>query len=301
MTRKQITVVTDGMVELATEYIEKYGIIIVPRQVKIGKKSLKSDRHTTLRDINKGIRTSKASADFPEPPLQIFLDLYQELHARQRGAISVHLSENIDGACHQARVAQGMLPPDVDVLVFESYVLDLGTSFLVRKAARFAGKQGATTQQALALLQRAQDAIQVLLITGSPRNLPGSPSLKGEQRIKASIPFTRTLLSLDNSRGTFKVEDQGNDPLKLLSGKHHLLRNMDRPRDVLIKCRRREKYIGQFQSLLSRQLGNIMNSFNVVRAGIETSYLPADAIEIVFLPTDAEIERIERSVIKWGR
>jgi len=300
VSRKQITIVTDGMVELAAEYIEKYGIVVVPRQVKIGKKSLKSDRNTTLRELNKEIRSSKISAKFPEPPLQIFLDLYRELHTRRRSAISIHLSESIDGACHQARVAQGLLSPDVDVLVFESHVLDVGTSFLVRTAARFAGKQGATTQQTLALLQRVQDAVQVVLITGSPHNLPGSPSLKGEQRIKTGIPFMKTLLSLDSFRGTFRVEGQGTDPLKLLSGKYHLFRNIDGPRDVLIKCRRREKSIGQFQSLLSRQLGNTMNSFNVIRAGVEASYLPADAIEIIFLPTGAEIAKIEHSIIKWG-
>ncbi len=301
MSRKRITVVTDGMVELAGGYVEKYGIVVVPRQVKIGKESFKSDRYTTLRDINKGLRLSKVSAKFPKPPLQIFLGLYQELHARQRAAISIHLSESIDGACHQAKVARSMLPPEVEVFIFESHVLDVGASFLVRTAAEFAGKQGVTAQQALALLHRVQDAIQVLLITGSPGSLPGSLSLKGEQRIKAGVPFMKTLLSLDSSRGTFRVEGQGTDPLKLLFGKHHLFRSIDRPRDVLIKCRHREKSIGQFQSLLSKQLGNIMNSFNIVRAGIEASYLPADVIEIVFLPTYAEIERIERSVIKWGR
>lgn len=298
MSSKRVSIVTDGAVKLGPDFIEEYKIIVVPRPVKVGKQILKSDRHTTLKEINRKVANSRKRATVLPPNLQHFLAIYRKLNAHDRGIVSIHAPQFVDDACHQALLARNMLLPDIELDIFEAETLDAGISFLVEAAARLARQRGTTRQQVQVLLQRLQDKIHTLLITTKPQHLPCYPLLDAQQRLRATVLGAQTLLSLEKGKRVFEVKRQSSGLIRELSSQRQLLPQIDGPCDILIKYSGYKKHLKGLQPQLTRLFK--AESFRLEQAGVEAYFLPGQFIEIIFLPTATEVSRIEQWVKKWG-
>jgi len=298
MSGKRVSIVTDGAVKLSPDCINEYKIIIVPRPVKVGKQILKSNRHTTLKEINRKIVDSRRRATVFPPNLQHFLTIYRKLHAHGHSMVSIHAPQFLDDACHQALLARNMLLPDIELDIFETDTLDAGISFLVEAAARFARQRGTTSQQVRVLLQRLQDKIHTLLIASRPQHIPCDPPLDARQMLRATILGAQTLLSLEKGEGVFKVQRQSSGLIKELSSQRQLLPQIDGPCDILIKYSGYNRHLNGLRTQLTRLFK--AENFLLEQAGVESYFLASNFIEINFLPTASEVSRIEQWVKMWG-
>lgn len=299
MDKKRVAVVTDGGVVLSADAVSKQRIVVLPRRVHIGKQVLTSDRRTTLETIN------ERAANFRGPvnllPLQLgqFVSAYRKLHSHQRRIISIHAPQSVDNACHQALLARNMLKPEVEVEIFEALTLDAGISLLVEAAAQLARRGDVTVEQVQALLHRLQAKIHTLLITTNPDQLAIYPPLSSSQRLKARIPGIETLLSLDKTTGSFRLEDQSFGLTKQIVAHRQLFAQVEDQCNVWVKCRRSRQDLKLLQSQLASMLR--IESFHLQRAGVEAAFLRGDFIEIILLPAESEVNRIAGWVRKWGK
>lgn len=298
MRAKPIAIVTDGGTSVSSDLVERQSVVVLPRKIKVGARTLKSDGRTTLRMLDQQATRNCKQASVLPIPRGVFLDAYKKLHASGHGIIAIHAFEALDKACYYARWARQLLLPDVDAMVFEAQAADAGLSFLVSRAAAFAERESVTVKQVYALLERLQDGIQTLLITNAPHQLPCHPALSLGQSVKALIPGINTFLVLDKKQGMFRPVRQSADIESWLDDERERLRRARGSRRIHLRYRGYEEEIDMTHSRLTRLLE--IDSLRPERAGIDAARLPRSFIEMVFLPTSEDIRRIEQMVEKWG-
>ena len=300
MSSRRARVATDGLVWLSHRRIEKYRIIVVPRRIKVGERSLISDHDKTISDVNRRLGKMLSKAQVSQPEVRHFQLLYLKAIAEERKIVSVHLMSPFDGACHQAKIACNLLESGSDVEVYESAALGYGTGFMVETAARFASQNRANDDQVMALLDRLERDVHVFIVTGKPKELPLVDDSALSDSVINLVSNPKVLLEVNQQNGKLEVLGQDGDMVRLLKMSRQHIGKIEGPAEVSIRCFRKTPWVGQIAAFLSRGLDGSFEFTGIRQAGLEASYLPSDGAEIVFLPTAGRIKNMIEFAKKWG-
>lgn len=297
------TVVTDGRVLLASEPDDEWhGLTVIPRTVRIDGQAMSSaERSNVVRALAREATNRNARLQVLPPEREQFLQTYQTLARENKDVVSVHLLEQLDGALREARVCRQLLQPTHNVHVYEAKTLEGGLEFLLKTALRVAAA-GATATQVLTLLRYLETHMLTFLITagvGAPQ--PWMP-LNFVQRSRSLMPGTETLWFFDPRERKLQVVQQG---VRL----HEHLGAALQARWGALRYTALLRYRGYTpqqldamrKSLSSAGLPDAPRSEPVGATFV--AGLPKQFIELVLLPTDADLRRLQGLVhdLAWWK
>jgi len=288
MDKERVSIVTDGMIDMAPESVRQLGIHIVP-----------------WRSTKKGSLW---------PPL--FSSFVQTYHRLQPSPVfSIHPAGSLSDVGNHARLARnllvasrpsgvyerGVLKPlmlsspaqrrGLRVKVFEAKAIDLGVRFMVAVAAH-AVREGYNEEELDLLLRRLQDEMmQTMILTKDTSRLRRLFAPQGMVVRKKE----EKLIYIDKERRAFSLVAQAGSARQYMGQPAQFLRNVPQPCEIWIRQRGYDK---EAQQLASHWAG----LFQAERIHTEghglgaTVYFGDSYLEAVFCPTGETIERVKRFV-----
>lgn len=286
MGNHRVCIVTDASIDLNTAFIERYGVLVIPRRIQIGGKKLEVDRHKPLSLIG---RNSRKPFRLVPSQLSDFLRVYRTGMGKDLSFLSIHGPRFLDDACDQANVARHMLLPDIEVRVFEAMTLGAGVRFLVESVAVFAQERDSSLEKTWAFLQRLQHEITTLLVAGHPGQLPCDPRPSLWQRIKGALLGVKTWWWLDKGHRLFRPYG-GKSSAAWRSG--------EGPWKTVFVSYRPKRQMENFLRREGRQFRGQDPRF--VQERVQRPALPKDFIAVLLLPAPSRVQAIARWVQRWG-
>ena len=281
----QIAIVTDGLTDLVVRLRGERNVSVVPCLVRMGKQTTTSDLLSSDRLATKG------KLEIFPPPYAEFLKVYQELGSVH--IISIHPPRTLHEVSHQARLARNLLLPRGDITVFDAKATDMGVGFLVRVASEIAQDQkGYNVGQILLVLHRLQsELIHTFLLAKDIGPFADRLPLSRGQRLRIKLPGGQSLLAFDPQSGYFRLLKRSSDLTHNLAQWAQSLENVHKPCQIWMSHQGFEKEVPILRDHLTRMFQPA--SIQVNRAWIPGFPYPKEYVEIMFYPSDQEIENMK--------
>ena len=155
-----VQIITDSTVDIPQEYIEKYGIRVVPIYVRFGEKTYRDGIDIRSDEFYSMLSSSTVHPATSQPNPEDFTGVYREYCETSSGIVSIHVSSKISGTCNSARMAQKALADHCPIEVVDSMFNSGGLGLAVLAAARLA-KSGAGLKEILEETHRAISQIRM--------------------------------------------------------------------------------------------------------------------------------------------
>lgn len=146
--------VTDGSVDLPSEVVEQYGIVVVPPLVIIDGHEYLSGVDISPTEFFQRQRTARTLPKTSQPSPGQYVAAFEEALKDHDRILSISLSSGVSGTFNSAKQAAAQFPPGT-VILHDSLSMTGAAGFQVIAAAR-ALAQGGTAEEALAAAQRTQ-------------------------------------------------------------------------------------------------------------------------------------------------
>jgi DegV family protein with EDD domain len=159
-----IRIATDSTCDLPTEYLEEYGVTVVPINIQFGTDTYQDgvsiDHDTFYRKIDElGILPTTS-----QPSAGQFEEYYRRL--LDDGAtdiVSLHVTAKLSGTFQSAELAREMLDGHVQVYPFDTACGSAGLGFMVLEAARMA-RAGEGVTEILDRMKTIRERMNIILI-----------------------------------------------------------------------------------------------------------------------------------------
>lgn len=283
-TQRRVIIATDASINLKSGFAETGKILVIPRQFRIGNKTIKTIEGPTQ------YATERQLPELLPAVLEDFVKAYRQTD--NASIISIHAPAALDDAVQRARYAQNMLSPAIDIHVFEVMAIDGGVQRMVEIAGNFVqGYDAATAEQVLALLQRVQNETTTLVFAKGTGRLPCVPKPGLQQQLGAMFG-DRLTLHLDCNKGVFRWN---------LDKKARHLPRLDEGQDLLLQWRRKSKQesrrlLGQMAALYPRAA----HDAEIRQIYLKNPVFPDDFIGLVAMPNAGRVIDLIRWVRRWG-
>jgi hypothetical protein len=285
------TVVTDGRVLLGSDLEYPHSLTVIPREVRVNGEILCSDERINLiRSIAHDALERGRQPEVLPPQRATFLGSYQALAEHQPHVVSIHYLASLDGAAREARVCRQLMQPVQQIDVYEAKTLEGGLEFVIKTAQALA-QEGASATQLLALLRYLEPHMLTFLVTpGAIKPQPWN-DIPGAARLRSLLPSTHTLWHFDPRQRKLLVVQQS-DQL------------MQRIGSIIQHGWGKLRY-----EAVVRYRGYSQDQIRQLNAGLEAAGLPGPPrvepvaatflpclpprfIELLFLPTAADVARL---------
>jgi DegV family protein with EDD domain len=134
---KNLKVITDSSCNLSAGEIEKFGIMVIPLKIKLGKETIKENSSYDLTTIAYKINSEKLIPKVISPSVDEFFKTYSLVYPKFNNIISIHLSSGISDIILEAKNAQALLY-DAKINVADSFQAEVGLKPVVVKIAAMA-------------------------------------------------------------------------------------------------------------------------------------------------------------------
>ncbi len=163
-----IRIVTDTNVNLPSEIIDRFRILLVPAIVVFGDQAFKEGVEI---DTSQVIERLKGGAEFPrtsQPPPHDFERAYRAILTEEPEAtiLSIHLTGAQSGTVRSAEQAGDVIRsefPSADIRIFDTNGFSIAQGLMVREAAALA-ELGATAEAIIEKLRAMRDKIQLFFV-----------------------------------------------------------------------------------------------------------------------------------------
>lgn len=197
---EHIAIVTDSTAGLSAEILAEWEIPVIPLNVHWGEESFKDGE--TL-DAETFYRWLPERADFPQtsqPSAGEFMTFFAEVAQRfqTKTILGIFISSELSGTCTSARLAQQEMP-DLDITVFDSRSIAMGSGLMALEAARMA-RAGAAAAEILTRLEHMRDTMQVLFAVDTLEYLHRGGRIGGAARLLGTALSLKPILMIKNGR-----------------------------------------------------------------------------------------------------
>lgn len=134
---KNLKIVTDSSCNLTINEIEKFGIMVIPLRILLGKETIKENFSYDMTTIAYKIDSEKIVPKVISPSVDEFFKTYSLVYPKYNNIISIHLSSGICNIISEAKNAQSLLY-DAKINVSDSFLTEVGLKPLVLKIATMA-------------------------------------------------------------------------------------------------------------------------------------------------------------------
>ncbi|MBA4318889.1 MAG: hypothetical protein C0412_10850 [Flavobacterium sp.] len=134
---KNLKVITDSSCNLSVSEVEKFGIMVIPLKIKLGKELFKENTGYDLTTVAYKINSEKIIPKVISPSVDEFFKTYSLVYPKFNNIISIHLSSGISNIILEAKNAQSLLY-DAKINVSDSLQTEIGLKPVVLKIAMMA-------------------------------------------------------------------------------------------------------------------------------------------------------------------
>lgn len=191
-----IKIVTDSTCNLPPDLLQRYDIKVVPTNIQFGSETYEEGvtiaRGTFYRKIEElGIMPTSS-----QPSGGQFVEVYRELAGEGHSILSIHITGKLSGTCQSAELAKSMLP-ELDIEVFDSLSISMGTGFLVLAAAR-AVEEDKSMTEILDLLRGVRSRMNVFFTVATLKYLQMSGRVGRLQEALASLIKIKPIIKVED-------------------------------------------------------------------------------------------------------
>lgn len=183
----KVKIVTDSSCTMENHWIKDLDITVVPLSVMIDGIIYFDDENFDRLNFMTMMADSKALPKTSQPPIGLFVDIYDALTADGSEVISIHMTEQLSGTVEAARQASHLAKGKVTVI--DSQFIDQSLSHQVIQAAKMA-QAGSNSAEIIAGINAIRDKSKLFIGISNLENL-----VKGG-RISRTTGLVTSLLNI---------------------------------------------------------------------------------------------------------
>jgi DegV family protein with EDD domain len=224
---KKIAWVTDSTAYLDEELKNHPDVYQVPMTIVLDDVEYLDGKDLTADELYKRLKTLKNPAKTSQPPVGVFMELYEQLQKDYDVVFSVLLSAKLSGTV--ASSVQASQAVNIPVINFDSKVLSYPLTAQLKKGIALA-EQGLEIEEIKEKLEILRDSNETYVMIGSLEQLHRSGRMSGVQFYLGSMLSVKPIISIedgglntkDKVRSDKKAKEKIFEYLKSAHQKHRI-------------------------------------------------------------------------------
>lgn len=192
----KVRIVTDSTSDLPKELVERYQITVVPLNVHMDDEVYKDQVTISAEEFFEKLPRCKGLPRTSQPSPGDFIEVYQRLSTECESIISIHISEEMSGTLHSARLATESVS-GVDIEIIDSRSVSMGLGLIVLEAAK-AAMEGKDRAEVLRIIDDAQKALRVIFVVDTLEYLEKNGRIGKAQAFLGSVLSIKPVLGIED-------------------------------------------------------------------------------------------------------
>jgi DegV family protein with EDD domain len=192
---KKIAWVTDSTAYLDEELRNHPDVYQVPMTIVLDDVEYLDGKDLTAEELYKRLKTLKNPAKTSQPPVGVFMELYEQLQKDYDVVFSVLLSAKLSGTV--ASSVQASQAVNIPVINFDSKVLSYPLTSQLKKGIALA-EQGLEIEEIKEKLEILRDSNETYVMIGSLEQLHRSGRMSGVQFYLGSMLSVKPIISIED-------------------------------------------------------------------------------------------------------
>ncbi|WP_043929959.1 DegV family protein [Bacillus sp. EB01] len=188
-------VVTDSTAYIPKELREQLNIHMIPLNVIFGTEAYQEEVEITAADFYEEVKTK----DLPttsQPPIGLFVELFDQLGKEYDAVISIHLSSGISGT-FQGAVTAGSMVDEIALYPFDSEISCMVQGFYAIEAAELANR-GENPEAIMNRLDEMKKSMRAYFMVDDLSHLQRGGRLSSAQALIGSLLQVKPLLHFED-------------------------------------------------------------------------------------------------------
>jgi DegV family protein with EDD domain len=202
-----IKIFTDSICDVPDEYVERYGIRVMPLTVNFGDESFKDGIDLTLEEFLTKLEKSEALPTTSQVPPGEFFEAYREEIALGNKVISIHGSSQLSGTYNSAVMAKEQIG-GADLYIIDSMGISLGAGMLVIKAARLV-EEGLEASEIVEQIEASKQRMEYFFILDTLKYLQKGGRLSLSASVLGSILNIKPMLTVVHGKLELSEKSRG--------------------------------------------------------------------------------------------
>ncbi|MBT2639146.1 DegV family protein [Bacillus sp. ISL-39] len=192
---KKIAWVTDSTAYLDEELKNHPDVYQVPMTIVLDDVEYLDGKDLTAEELYKKLKTVKTAPKTSQPPVGVFMELYEKLEKDYDLVFSVLISSKLSGTV--ASSLQAAQAVNIPVITFDSKVLTYPLTAQLKKGIALA-EQGATIEEIKEKLETIRESNETYVMIGSLEQLHRSGRMSGMQFYLGSMLNIKPIISIED-------------------------------------------------------------------------------------------------------
>ncbi|MGC8873365.1 MAG: DegV family protein [Chloroflexia bacterium] len=189
---RRVRVVTDSTADLPREWIDRWGIQVVPLRFRLGEETFRDGL-----DLAPQVFYAQLARAFPttsQPSVGLLKRVYEQAAAGGGEIVSIHLSSKLSGTCQAAQLAADQV--DCRVVVFDSGQISMAVGWFVLAAAQ-AAREGRSLEEIVSLLEKMKSRVHIIGLIESLEHLRRGGRIGRVEALLGGLLGIRALFTLE--------------------------------------------------------------------------------------------------------
>lgn len=245
-------IVTDSTAYIPESIRKEYDIHMIPLSVNFGNETYQEEVEITSEQFFEKMRGQQELPTTSQPPVGMFVELFERLSKEYDAVISIHLSSGISGTYNGAATAGGMVE-NIEVYAYDSEISCMVQGFYALEAAEMA-REGKDPKDILARLDEMKKTIDAYFMVDDLSNLQKGGRLSGAQALIGSLLQVKPILHFEEKVIVpfEKVRTRKKALNRVLELLDEVAKTNEPMRVVLIHAKRQEEAEKLQQELISK-------------------------------------------------
>ncbi|MDD5448096.1 MAG: DegV family protein [Actinomycetota bacterium] len=194
--KQEVGIVTCSAACLPKDYVEEYGIKVVPLTLIIGDKSYRDGVDITPGEFYRAMEKDFASTSTSAPSVGDYIEAFESLAGKYSSAVCITLSREYSASINSAMTAASKVD-SIRIEVVDSKNAATAQGFVVREAARLA-REGKSLEEVKARAEWVVDRVKLLGILDTLDYLKKSGRVGGLSAYAAGKLNIKPILIVEN-------------------------------------------------------------------------------------------------------
>jgi len=190
----KVALITDSTAYVPRDWIDKYGIKVVPAVVIWDGEELRDWYDITAEDFFTRLENSSTLPTTSQPTPAYFKNLYDELIAEGKDILGVHISTKLSGTFSSAEQAKAMLP-DANIENIDTLSASMGEGWPLLMAVK-AAQDGKSLAECRSVVEEACKHTGILLTVNTLEFLHRGGRIGGAKRLLGSALNLKPILQV---------------------------------------------------------------------------------------------------------
>lgn len=190
----KLAVVTDSTAYIPEDLIEKFNIHIIPLSVVFEETSYQEQIDISTGEFYKKVEEATKLPSTSQPPIGLFIELYETLAKQYDVIISIHLSKEISGTYNTA-ISAGSMIEEAEIYAFDSGLSCMPQGLFAIVASEMAA-EGKSAEEILDYLEKMKAKTYAYFMVDDLKHLQLGGRLTGAQALVGSLLNIKPVLHM---------------------------------------------------------------------------------------------------------